>query len=185
MLVQIRLEGECLVASRALVVLVRGMGLHVGAEIRAVGERFAAVRAPVRLLARVTSQVALEQPRPGEHLAADAAAVGQLVREHVHGQRGHAYVRLAAVDALLRRLRVEASVRLLVPRQVRRGRVLLAALRARELGPVRLRRLLVRHRGPVRVRRSTLRPSVRHKERLVRVRHRLASATTAPAIRIS
>ena len=142
------------------------------------------MRAPVRLLARVTSQVALQQPRPGEHLAADAAAVGQLMSEHVHGQRRHADVRLAAVDALLRRLGIEASVRLLVPGQVRGGRVLLAALRARELRPVRLRCLLVRHRGPVRVRASTLRPAVRHEERLVRVRHRLASAAAGSVAKI-
>ena len=103
-LVQVGFEGERFVTLVALVVLVRGVGLHVGAQIRAVGERFAAVRASVRLLARVTSQVALQQPRPGEHLATDAAAMCQLVSQHVHRQRWHAHVRLATVDALLRRL---------------------------------------------------------------------------------
>ena len=176
MFVQIGLEGEGLVASRALVVLVRGVGLHVGAQIRPVGERFAAVRAPVRLLAGVTSQVALEQPRPGEHLAADAATVGQLVSEHVHRQGWHAHVRLATVDALLRGLRVEATVRLLVPGQIRRRGVLFAALGARELGPVRLGGFLVGHRRAIRVRVATFRPAVRHEERLVRVGHRLAAA---------
>ena len=124
MFIQVRLERERFVALVTFVVLVRGMGLHVGAEIRAVGERFAAVRAPVRLLARVTSQVALQQPRPGEHLTAHAATVRQLVGEHVHRQRRHADVRLAAVDTFLRRLRVDATMGLFVSRQVRRGRVL-------------------------------------------------------------
>lgn len=126
MLVQVGFERERFVTPVALVVLVRGVGLHVGAEIRPVGERFAAMRASVRLLARVTSQVALQQPRPGEHLAADAAAMCQLVSEHVHRQGRHAHVRLATVDALLRRLRGDATVCLLVPRQVRRRRVLFA-----------------------------------------------------------
>ena len=124
MFIQVRLERERFVALVTFVVLVRGMGLHVGAEIRAIGERFAAVRAPVRLLTRVTSQVALQQPRPGEHLTAHAATVRQLVGKHVHRQSWHADVRLAAVDAFLRRLRVDATMRLFVSRQVRRGRVL-------------------------------------------------------------
>ena len=126
MLVQVGFECERFVTLVALVVLVRGVGLHVGAQIRPVGERFAAMRAPVRLLARVTSQMALQQPRPGEHLATDTAAMCQLMSQHVHRQGWHAHVRLATVDALLRGLRVDAAVCLLVPRQVRRGRVLFA-----------------------------------------------------------
>ena len=60
MLVQVRFERERFVTLVALVVLVRGVRLHVGAQIRPIGERFAAMRAPVRFLARVTSQVSLE-----------------------------------------------------------------------------------------------------------------------------
>jgi len=78
--------------------------------------------------------VALQQPRPAEHLAAYAACVRQLVREQVHGERRHADVRFAARVAPLCRLRVQAPVCLLVPRQVRRRRVVLAAIRARVTG---------------------------------------------------
>jgi len=134
MLVQVRLEGERLEAPRARKVLVARVGLHVGAQVGTVGERFAAVSATVRLLAGVRSQVALQQPRPAEHLAAHAARVCELVRELVHGQRGHAHVRLAAHVAPLGGLRVQAPVRLLVSGQVRRRGVPLAALGARVLG---------------------------------------------------
>jgi len=84
------------------------------------------VGASVWLFAGVAAQMTLQQPGSREHLAAHAAAVRELVREHVHRQGGHADVSLAAVDALLGRLRVDAAVRLLVPRQIRRGRVLFA-----------------------------------------------------------
>ena len=50
----------------------------------------------------------------------------QLVREHVHRQSGHADVRLATMDALFGRMRVDAAMRLLVPGQIRRGRILFA-----------------------------------------------------------
>jgi len=125
-LVQIGLEGEGFVAPRALVILIGRVRLHVRPQIRAIGERLAAVGASVGLLAGVTTQMALKQPGPREHLAADPATVRQFVRQNVHRQGGHADVRLAAVDALLGRLRVDAAMRLLVPRQIRRGRVLLA-----------------------------------------------------------
>jgi len=115
----------------ARVDLVARVRHHVRAQVGPVRERFAALRARVRLLAGVRPQVALQQPRPAEHLAAHAARVRQLVREQVHGQRGHAHVRLAAHVAPFGRLRVQAPVRLLVPRQVRRRRVVLAAVRAR------------------------------------------------------
>lgn len=68
--------------------------------------------------------MALQQPRPGEHLTTHAATVCQLVGKHVHRQRWHANVRFAAMDAFLRRLRVDATMGLFVSRQVRRGRVL-------------------------------------------------------------
>lgn len=126
MLVQVRLERERLVTRRALVVLVGRMRLHVRPQIRTIGERLAAVSASVGLLAGVATQMTLKQPRPREHLAADPATMRQLVRQNVHRQSGHTDVRLAALDALLGRLRVDAAMRLLVPRQIRRGRVLLA-----------------------------------------------------------
>jgi hypothetical protein len=132
------------VALGAAEVLVAGVRLHVGPQVGPVGEGLAAVGAPVRLLPRVRAEVALQQPRPGELLAADAAAVGQLVREQVHRQGGHADVGLAARHALLRRLRVQTPVGLLVPRQVAGGGVLPPALAARvavQLGGGRVRRL--------------------------------------------
>jgi len=52
----------------------------------------------------------------------------------VHGERGHADVRLAACVAPLGRLRVEAPVRLLVPGQVRRRRIVFSAVSARVAG---------------------------------------------------
>lgn len=106
------------------------MSLHVRAEVGPVGESLTAVRAAVRLLAGVRPQVALQQPRPRELLTAYAAAVRQFVSQQVHGQCGHADVSLAAGNALLCRLRVQASVGLLVPRQVAGGGVLLPAFGA-------------------------------------------------------
>lgn len=130
-LVEVRLEGERLVAAEALIVLVRGVGLHVGPEVAPVGEGLAAVRAAVGLLAGVGAEVTLQEPGPGKHLAADPAGVGEFVREEVHGQRGHAHVGLPAGQTFLGGLGVEAPVGLLVSREVRGGRVLLPALRAR------------------------------------------------------
>lgn len=168
MLVQVGLEGEGLVAPGALEVLIGRVGLHVRAQVAAVGERFAAVRAPVRLLAGVRSEVALQQPRPREQLAADSARVVQFVGQQVHGQRWHTDVGLATGDALLGRLRVEAAVGLLVPGEVRRGGVLLAALGARVLGPL----VAAAGRRPVDGRGQRgllLGAAVAHEERLVRV----------------
>jgi len=92
------------------------MRLHVRSQIRTIGESLAAVGTSVRLLAGVAAQVTLQQPGPREHLAAYAAAVRELMREHVHRQGGHADVRLAAVNALLGRMRIDAAMRLLMPR---------------------------------------------------------------------
>jgi len=78
--------------------------------------------------------MALQQPRPTEHLSAHVTRVRQLVRQLVHRERGHADVRLSAHVAPLGRLRVQAPVRLLVPRQVRRRRVVLATVSARVTG---------------------------------------------------
>lgn len=94
------------------------MGLHVGAQIGAVGKRLAAVGATVWLFSCVRPEMALQQPRPRKQLAAHIAAVRQLVRQNVHGQRGHRDVRLAAHVALFGRLRVKAAVCLLVPGQI-------------------------------------------------------------------
>jgi len=98
------------------VLAVSTMGLHVPGQLRALGACVRTELALIRLLAGVTTQVTLQQPGSREHLAANAAAVGELVREHVHRQGGHADVRLAAVNALFGRFGVEATVRLLVPR---------------------------------------------------------------------
>jgi len=143
-LVEVRLEGERFPAPVARVVLVARVRHHVRAQVGPVRERFAALRARVRFLAGVRPQVALQQPRPAEHFAAHAARVRQLMREQVHGQRGHAHVRFAARVAPFRGLRVEAPVRLLVPGQVRRRGVVFAAVRARVPGCKRPARVIPR-----------------------------------------
>lgn len=58
--------------------------------------------------------------------------MGELVREHVHRQRRHAHVGLAARHAFLRRLRVQAAVRLAMSGQIAGRGVLLSALAAHE-----------------------------------------------------
>lgn len=150
MFVQIRLEREGLFTILATEILVGRMRLHVSAQIRAVRERLAAMGAAVRFFARMRSQMALEQPRARELLTANAATVRQFVCEDVHGQRGHTDVGLAARHALLRRLRIQTSVGLLVTRQVARGGVLFSAQAAgvtvRFLRGVRFLVRLVRQR---------------------------------------
>lgn len=113
-LVQIGLEGECLVAAGALVVLVGRVSLHVGTKVGAIGEGLAAMGTAVGFFAGVTAKMALKEPGTGEHFAADAAAVSEFVSEDVHGESGHAHVGLAAVDALFGRLGVETAMGLLV-----------------------------------------------------------------------
>jgi len=107
--------------------------------------------------------------------------MGELVREHMHCQCRHADVCLAAVDALLGGLRVEAAMRLLVPRQIRRCGVLLAALGACELGPIWLGSLLVGHGSAVAVASASLGTTVGYEEGLVGVGDSLV--TGAGAIR--
>lgn len=113
-LVQVRLEGECFVTSRALEVLVDRVRLHVRSQVAPVRKRFAAVGASVRLLAGVRSQVTLQQPRSREELSTHTAAVRQLMSEDVHRQSGHRNISFAACVTLLRRLRVETAMSLLV-----------------------------------------------------------------------
>lgn len=135
-LVEVGLERERLVAASAAEVLEARMRLHVCAQVGAVGERLAAVGAAKRLLAGVRAHVTLQEPGPRERLAAHGALVAQVVRQHVHGQRRHGHVHLGARRALLGQLRVRAAVRLLVARQVRRGRVVFATLAARVARPL-------------------------------------------------
>jgi len=59
-LVEVRFEGEGLVAAMALEVLIARMGLHVGPQIGAVGKGFAAMDTGVGLLAGVGPKVSLE-----------------------------------------------------------------------------------------------------------------------------
>lgn len=129
-LVEVGLKREALVALAAAIVLEGRVRLHVRAQVGAVGEGLAAMRAAERLLAGVRAHVALQQPGPREGLAAHAALVAQVVRKHVHSQRGHGHIRLAACRALARQLAVQAAVRLLVAAQVRRRGVRLAAFGA-------------------------------------------------------
>ena len=130
MLVQVRLEGERLVASRALKILGWRVGLHVRPQVGPVRKGLAAHCAGVRLVPGVGAQVALEQPRPREGLAAHVAPVVEVVGEDVHGESGHGDVAFATDVALLGVARVEAPVRLLVPREVGAGGIVLAALGA-------------------------------------------------------
>lgn len=74
--------------------------------------------------------VTLEQPRPGEALAAIVALAALIVSPHVHTEGRHTDVDLVAVRASPGLLISQRSVRLPVPREVRRGRVLLAAIGA-------------------------------------------------------
>jgi hypothetical protein len=78
--------------------------------------------------------MSLKQPRSRESFPAHVALVAEVVREHVHGKGRHAHVRFATGRTLLRGLRVQASVGLLVSGQVGRGSVLLSTLRTRVLG---------------------------------------------------
>lgn len=130
MLVQVGLEREAFVAAFAGVVLEGRVRLHVGAQVGAVGEGFAAVGAGERFLSGVGPHVALQEPGPTEGLAAHSALVLQVVGHLVHGQRRHGHVHLVAGGALPGLLAVEAAVSLLVPAQIGRRGVRLAALAA-------------------------------------------------------
>jgi len=129
-LVQVGLEREALPAPPALETLEGRVRLHVGPQVGAVGEGFATVGAAEGLLAGVRPHVTLEQPRPAEGFAADVAFVLQVVRQEVHGHGRHGDVDLAAGRAFLGQLAVQAAVGLLVPAQVGRRGVGLAALAA-------------------------------------------------------
>lgn len=107
MLIEVRLEREGLVTAFTLEILIDRMRLHVCTQIGAVRKGFATMCAAVGLFARMRAQMALQQPGTREELAADITTVRELVREQVHGERGHGDVRLAASVTLLGRLRVE------------------------------------------------------------------------------
>ena len=101
MLVQVGLEGERLVASRALKILGWRVGLHVRPQVGPVRKGLPARRARVWLVPGVGAQVALEQPGPREGLPAHVAPVVEVVREDVHGERRHGDVHLATDVTLL------------------------------------------------------------------------------------
>lgn len=88
-LVEVGLEGEGLLAVRALEVFESRVGLHVGSQVRAVGKGLPTVGAPEGLLARMGAHMALQEPGPGEGLAAHLTLVTEIVRKHVHGKRWH------------------------------------------------------------------------------------------------
>lgn len=136
MLIKVRLQSERFMTPRTLEILIGGMRLHMRPQIGPIRERLAAMRAPIRLLPGMRPQMALQQPRPREELTAYPARVIQLMREQMHSQRRHTHVRFPAGNAFLRRLRIQASMSLLMSRQVGRGRVLFPALGARILGPL-------------------------------------------------
>ena len=133
MLVQVGLEGKCLVASRALKILGWRVGLHVCPQVGPVGKGLAAHGARVRFVAGVGAQVALEQPGPREGLPAHVALVVEVVCEDVHGEGRHGDIHLATDVALLGIGGVKAPVGLLVPREVGAGGVVLSALGAHVL----------------------------------------------------
>ena len=82
------------------------------------------------LLTRVGSNVSLQQPRPREALAAEVALAALVVGAHVHAVGGYADVHLVAVGTAAGLFVAERAVGLPVPRQIGRGRVFLAAVRA-------------------------------------------------------
>jgi len=104
--------------------------------------------------------------------------MGKLVREHMHCQCRHADICLAAVNALLGGLRVEAAMCLLVPRQIRGCSILLAALGACKLGPIWLGGLLVGHSGTIVVASASLGTTVGYEEGLVGVGDSLVTGGT-------
>jgi len=74
-LVEVGLERELSPAARALVVLGRGVGLDVRAQVGPVGERLAAVSAAERPLTGVRALMTAQQPRPRERLVTHRAPV--------------------------------------------------------------------------------------------------------------
>ena len=91
------------------------------------------------------ANVTLKQPRATELLAANVALVRTLVREHVHRQRRHGHVTLAAVPTGLCLLAVEAAVSLLVAGKIRGGRVGFAAYGTRIRRGAAVLQLRLRH----------------------------------------
>lgn len=123
MLVQVRLEGETLVAAFTFEILESRMCLHVGSEIGSVGERFTTVSTPVRLVTRMRPHVALQEPRSGECFPTDIAFVIEVVGQNVHGKCGHGNVALSTNMTFLGISRIQATVGLLVSGQVGAGGV--------------------------------------------------------------
>jgi len=80
------------------------------------------------------------------------------------------------MNALFGRLGIETAMRLLVPRQVRRRSVLLAAFDARKFRPVRLGGLFIGHGGTIAVTAASFRSAIGHEEGLVGVSDSLAAA---------
>lgn len=77
----------------------------------------------------VRAYVSLQKPRPREALAAIMALASLIVGPHVHAECRHADVDLVAMRAPPSLLIAQWSVRLAMSSQIRRGRVLLAAIR--------------------------------------------------------
>ena len=149
MFVQVRLEGETLVADGAPKALDRRVRLHVGAKVRPVGERLEALVARVRLLSRVRPDVTLQQPRSRERLRAYGAHMLAPMRQQVHRQRRLRHVSLAARRARLGAARLDGAMRLLVARQVRRCGVVSAAFVATEAAWLAAARAPLRRRRRV------------------------------------
>ncbi len=110
------------------------MRLHVSPKVGAVGKRLVADGARIRFLSRVRPQMALKQPRSREGLSAHVALVVKIVCKNVHGERRHRDVHLAANVTLFGVVAVQASVCLLVSREIRAGGVVFAALIADVFG---------------------------------------------------
>lgn len=134
MLRQQRQPRERLRARRTLEALHVLVRLLVRAQIRPVGERARAQLAHERLLAGVRADVALQQPRARERLVTVRTLARQRVRTDVHLERTERLVRLVALLAHERLLRLVAlgrrAVELLVLGQARVGRIRLTAVRA-------------------------------------------------------
>jgi len=102
----------------------------MSSEIGPVRELLSTVSTSVGFVSSVRSHVSLQKPGTRESLVTDIALVGQVVREHVHGEGGGGDVELVADVAGLGGLWTEGFVGLFVAGQVGAGGVVLAALHA-------------------------------------------------------
>lgn len=104
--------------------------LHVGSQVGPVCKGSPAVGTPIGFLARVRPPMALQQPGSREGLSTNVALMLQVVSQNVHRKRRHGNIKFSTVRTFLGQLAVETPMRLLVPTQIRRGRIVLPTFSA-------------------------------------------------------